>query len=73
MKQERRDHLQDAAKEESGRSCSDAKRRGAAFAIFVLALLLRLLYLCGSTGNPTFFAPIMDSNYYDRSLRTRRP
>ncbi|MHC1743867.1 MAG: tetratricopeptide repeat protein [Syntrophobacteraceae bacterium] len=35
--------------------------------VFLVALVVRALYLMESHGNPTFFAPIIDSNYYDRA------
>ena len=34
--------------------------------LFVLALLVRAVYLFESSSNPTFFAPVVDSETYDR-------
>lgn len=37
--------------------------------IFALALGVRLLYLYQSSGNPTFYCPIVDSETYDDIAR----
>ena len=41
----------------------------AAAAVFVLALVLRLLYLWDGADNPTFLTPVIDSETYDRLAR----
>jgi len=38
-------------------------------ALFLLALVVRLAYLWSSSDNPTFFAPVVDSETYDRLAR----
>jgi len=47
-----------------------------AMLVFGLALAVRMLYLFESSSNPTFLAPIIDSNFYDFSannlLRTHQ-
>ena len=46
------------------------RRRGVVVAgLFVLALLVRSLYLYESASNPTFDEPIVDSHTYDRLAR----
>jgi hypothetical protein len=47
--------------------CSVDKSLKAFLAIFIFGLVVRILYLFESSGNPTFLSPIIDSNYYDRS------
>jgi len=37
--------------------------------VFLLAVFVRGLYLCESSDNPTFFAPIVDSLTYDQMAR----
>ncbi len=38
--------------------------------IFILALLVRLLYLCESSANPSFVCPTVDSAIYDSAARS---
>ena len=47
-----------------------------AFAVFLLALLVRGIFLSQSSDNPTFYLPIIDSMTYDglaRSLAEGEP
>jgi tetratricopeptide (TPR) repeat protein len=57
------------AKKKAGRKVRAPRRIGVAVGIFVLALVVRAVYLYDSSDNPTFLAPVVDSLTYDLNAR----